>query len=473
MKGFLSHYRPKYIRSLVYMLQLSEYNVNDFLHWYHRTWDFSNVEKRGSLKYTSKAILCTVVAWFFVLMFLSIIILGLSPASGDIPHLVGALLILVSPFLVPYLLAFCIRIINTLQIPVEARIVARAKRKLAAHKAFKVAIAGSYGKTSMRELLKTILSEGRKVAAPKGSHNTPLGIAQFIETLSGNEEVLIFELGEYYPGDIKKLCELVRPDLGIITGVNEAHLSKFKQVSAAADTIFELAGFVPASSLYINGENEIARSRAREGNVLYSRSGAGKVIVESVRTDLDGTSVFLKGAYDLSAKSKLLGVHQVGPIAAAVAIAAQLGLSSSEVLRGIEKTKPFEHRLQPTVVDGITTLDDSYNGNPDGVRAVIEFLKSLDGHRRWYVTPGLVEMGDRSEQIHKEIGGQLAKAGIENVVLIKNSVTPYIERGLEKAGYSGKILRFEDMPKALTALQHMTVPTDVVLIQNDWPDQYA
>ncbi|MDP2656311.1 MAG: cyanophycin synthetase, partial [bacterium] len=117
-------------------------------------------------------------------------------------------------------------------------------------------------------------------------------------------------------------------------------------------------------------------------------------------------------------------------------------------------------------------LDDSYNGNPDGVRVVINFLASLKHHRRWYITPGLVEMGDKTKEIHHDIGYQLASAGIEKVVLIKNSVTPHIERGLKESQFSGEIMWFDDALSAFAALPHLTVSGDVVLLQNDWPDQY-
>jgi UDP-N-acetylmuramoyl-tripeptide--D-alanyl-D-alanine ligase len=121
---------------------------------------------------------------------------------------------------------------------------------------------------------------------------------------------------------------------------------------------------------------------------------------------------------------------------------------------------------------GVITLDDSYNGNPDGVQAMIEFLASLQNHRRFYVTPGLVEMGKRTKEVHRQIGRNLAKAKIEKVVLIKNSVTAYIEEGLAEEKYEGEILWFDDALTAFAALPHLTVTGDVVLLQNDWPDQY-
>ena len=326
---------------------------------------------------------------------------------------------------------------------------------------------------SFKTFLRTVLSEGKKVAAPGGSENTPIGIARFIAQLKGDEDVLIFELGEYYPGDVRKLARMVQPDLGVITGVNEAHLSKFKTIEAAASTVFELADVLGNAPLYVNGENECAKKEQR-GGMLFSREGLDGWKVVAPQTSLDGTSFTLeRGNVRINARSKLLGLHQIGPLTAAAHIAMHLGLTVAQTEAGIANTKPFEHRLEPKEEGGVVTLDDSYNGNPDGVKAVIEFLASLKDRRRWYVTPGLVEMGNRSEEVHRDIGKQLAEAGIEKVVLIKNSVTPCIETGLKEANYKGEITWFDDALKCYESLPHMTAAGDVVLLQNDWPDQYA
>src|ERR1019366_5388865 len=107
--------------------------------------------------------------------------------------------------------------------------------------------------TTFKEALATILSAGQTVAATPGNMNTPLGISRFVAKLTGKEDILIFELGEYYPGDIKQLCELTKPNLGIITGINEAHLDKFKTLARTTATIFELADYLRAEPLYKNG----------------------------------------------------------------------------------------------------------------------------------------------------------------------------------------------------------------------------
>ncbi len=521
MKNFLTRYSLTYVRSLVYMLQASEYHVGDFLDWFWRTRDFLHVEERKALVKTPKAVAFLCVGYSALTVVYVFVFWLLSTTTTVCGYLVSFLAIVGIPFVLTYILAVFTVAVRFVQWPVERSIVASAKKKLKEHKGLKIAIAGSYGKTSMREILKTVLGKGKRVSAPPGSYNTPQGIAKFVKGLQGDEEVLIFELGEYYPGDIRKLCDFVQPDMGVITGVNEAHLEKFKDISRTQKTIFELADYlasvIPAEAgiqkglLYINGENALAKEyvttlippflkevpdRAEDLNPsarkfatpfmkerinFYTRAGAGKWKVENAKTSLEGTTFTLAdGTQKISAHSHLLGLHQVGPLAAVADIATGLGLTPLQIEQGISETKPFEHRLEPkTDAHGVITLDDSYNGNPDGVRAVIDFLASLKGiglsaeGRRFYVTPGLVEMGVKTEEAHKEIGRQLASAGIEKVVLIRNSVTPFIEKGLQEGKYEGEIIWFAKALEAFSALPNLTVKGDVVLLQNDWPDQYA
>lgn len=475
IRGYLSRYHPRYPRALVYMLQASEYNIRDYFAWYRRTNDFLHVERRKYLVKTPKALLMLGIGWVLLLS-----LYGAAFTIGLRTHVLfaisfGAVIFFLAPFLVAYLIIIPLGIIQFfVQRPLEYFLFKQTQQQLARHRAIKIAIAGSFGKTTMREILKTVLSEGKKATAPQESRNTPMGISRFIQTLTGDKEVLIFELGEYYPGDVRVLCRLVQPDIGVITGINEAHLKKFKTVERAAKTIYELADWIGEGPVYVNGENALAREHARPGHILYSRDGLGNWRIENPKTDLTGTSFSLvKNGVRLECASRLLGLHHIGSLAAAADIALRLGLSPEQIKNGIAKTQPFPHRLQATTDQtGVITLDDSYNGNPDGVAAGIAFLASLHGHQRWYVTPGLVEMGVRTEAVHRAIGKELADAKIEKIVLIENSVTPYIEKGLKENGYGGEVVWFDDALAAFAALPHFTAAGDVVLLQNDWPDQY-
>ena len=185
MKDYLTRYHPRYVHSLVYMLQASEYNAYDYLAWVRRTKDFRHVEKRKRLKLTHKALALLISAWGLTFVAGLIVFFGFT-GGDEIANLFAIAALLVFPYLLPYVLLLPLFIIELVQLPVEMFLIAQAKAKLKKHPAFKIAIAGSYGKTSMREILRTVLSEGKKVAAPGGSENTPIGIARFVTSLKGD-----------------------------------------------------------------------------------------------------------------------------------------------------------------------------------------------------------------------------------------------------------------------------------------------
>lgn len=474
MKRLLSRYSFTYPRSIVYMLQACEYEVGHYLHWYWRVKDFRHVEHRKSFIPTAKALVLLCAAWAILLL-----VVGLATLAFWYSFIAGIVAVVVAVLVAPFLLAYGITLPLILlrifiQSPAELLITRRARKRLAGMNATKIAIAGSFGKTSMRDMLATTLAQGKKVAAPPHSYNTPLAISRFINSLDGDEDIIVFELGEYRRGDVKSLCDLVQPNMGVITGVNEAHLEKLKTLQTAAETIYELADYLGDKPTYVNAESPVAAKYAKPNHKMYSRKRAAGREISHTTTSLDGTSFrILVAGERLKLHSRLLGLHQVGPLAAVVDIALGFGLTAKQIVQGIESIEPFKHRLEPRKDGhGVITLDDSYNGNPDGVRAVIDFLATLKDHRRWYVTPGLVEMGSQTEKVHKQIGAWLTAAKIEKVVLVKNSVTGFISDGLKSSGYKGEVLWFDDALQAFAALPHLTVSGDVVLLQNDWPDQY-
>ncbi len=476
MKRFLSKYSLKFERSLVFMLQSSEYNLAEFFAWYKRVKDFRQVEQRKTLVKTLKVrILLAAVTFSVALAFAFVLVMR--------DWLVLILFVILWPYLLLYSLVFWAYVFSIVQKPIEKRIIAKAKDKLLKHKAIKIGIAGSFGKTTMKEILKNVLAQGLRVRATPENKNTPLGIARFVETLKGDEEVLIFEMGEYYPGDIKLLAELANPDIGVITGVNEAHLEKFKTLEVATDTIFELADFLKKkenSKLYVNAESRLAKERAaRYKPILYGNFGVealeGNYRAEGATTSLEGTSFVLKDnkGEGVVVNTKLLGLHQVGPLSAVAHIGKSLGMKTEDIELGLKESQAFEHRLEPKMdLGGVVIVDDSYNGNPDGARVAIEFLAEIKNKRRFYVTPGLVEMGAKTEAVHKEIGRLLAKAGIEKVVLVRNSVTPFIEAGLRENNFAGEIIWFESAKDCFDSLPRLTISNDLLLYQNDWPDNY-
>jgi UDP-N-acetylmuramoyl-tripeptide--D-alanyl-D-alanine ligase len=491
IQGILSRYRPRYIRSLVYMLQASEYGIAEYIAWYRRTWDFTRVERRKHLVMTDKAKLLLLALWAMAGLMLLVLALAFTLLSLVEWLALVAVTILVMPHVLGYGIVLPLWVGQvTVQRPRERVLIAETQQLLASSQAFHIAVAGSFGKTSFKEILRWLLTEGKIVAATPGNLNTPLGIVRFVERLEGNEEVLVFEMGEYYPGDVAKLCRIVQPDLGVITGINEAHLSKFKNLTATSATVFELADYLDATRpglkssddqqparpglVYVNGENRLAKQYARQGHLLFSREGVAGWKITSPQTGIDGTSFkMIKDGLELSIKSRLLGLHQVAPLAAAAEIAHELGLSKEQIEAGAAKIKPLAHRLAPRQVEGdVLIIDDTYNGNPDGVRVALDFISKLERPRKIYATPGLVEIGPKSREIHNDIGYELARV-FDVVMLVRNSVTPWIVEGLREADFTGEVYMYETAEDCFNAIAGITKAGDVVLMQNDWPDNYA
>ncbi len=386
MKRLISMYTWRFPRTLIYMLQASEYNLGEYFDWFWRVKDFRSVENRKQLDPTAKArLLLALLRLILIVAYLIYVgLLILAAIYSSIPYLVIALIWLL---IIPYVLAFGIASPlylgkKFIQEPKEKKMIEAAQIELAKHPAIKIGIAGSYGKTTMKEMLTTILSAGfdaGEVRATPGNMNTPIGISRFVQKLSGSEKILIFEMGEYYPGDIKALSELVQPSIGVITGINEAHLSKFKTLDRTVATIYELNDYLAGKNVYKNGDNLLVADRSGHDPLIYSIHGADGWLQSDLKhANLNGIEFNLtKGKNKLKVKTQLLGTHQVGPLSAAVAIAVdKLGLSLTQVEAGIKAIVPFEHRMeQKTLSSGAILIDDAYNGNADGLAAIIEFLK--------------------------------------------------------------------------------------------------
>lgn len=477
IRRLLSLYSWQYPTALVYMLQSTEYHTGAYLAWYWHTVDFGSVAKRRTLNRTKAARL---LLWGLYLGMGVQILTGLGLLYGFYAHdLVGGwqfglALLIGYPIIWAHLVVLPLLLGRWLIIqPRQARLIRASAQIFRGHPGHKIAIAGSYGKTSMKELLLTVLNEGLHVVATPANKNVAISHAYFAQRLKGNEEVVIIEYGEGAPGDVASFSRITHPTHAIITGIAPAHLDQYKTLERAAADIFSVADVVPADKVYVNAESVQARVYAQDRFSPYTRHGALGWSIASVRVTLEGTSfVMTKEKLRLELHSGLLGAHQVGPLALAAALAHELGLTPEQITEGIAKTRPFEHRMQPYRLAGAWIVDDTYNGNIEGIRAGLELLRTLPGKRKLYVTPGLVDQGAETRSVHETMGGLIAAANPDIVVLMRNSVTGYIQAGLLDAHYAGQVIVEADPLAFYTNLQLFVANGDLVLMQNDWTDNY-
>lgn len=474
-----SLYSPRFPAAVTYMLQASEYQSAPYLKWLWRTADFSGVARRRTLKRTAKARLLEL---FLALGMLLEILAGLSliaygALSGDNAWAweIGAALLIAYPFIWSHLVVLPLEFGRVLIVePKLNKDIKAAKTIYQNHPGVKIAVAGSYGKTTMKELLKTVLSEGLKVKATIANKNVLSEHAKFAKSLSGDEDVLIIEYGEGAPGDVKRFAFNTHPTHGIITGLAPAHLDKYKTLEAAGADIFSLGEYLKGKNVYVNAESSQAKAYIKPGYITYGSKGVGEWRVSEVDLNIHGVSFSLSaGKTKLNLSSKLLGEHQIGALSLAAVIGLELGLTHDQVIAGIAKSEPFMHRMQPYELAGAWVIDDTYNGNIEGIRAGTALLRELPARRKIYVTPGLVDQGQDTKRIHNLMGELIADAKPDLVVLMRNSVTGFIKEGLISSSYSGELQVVDDPLNFYEHLDQIVAAGDLVLMQNDWTDNYA
>lgn len=478
MQNFTSLYSPRFPTVLVYMLQATEYQIGPYVAWVNRTHDFNTVMQRRTLDRTKVArlLLLTIRLGIVLQIACGLVLIYLGQwrqLTGGVYF--GLAVVAAYPLVWAYAPALLLLIGRQLIIePREQRLVVESDKIFAAHRGVKIAIAGSYGKTTMKELLATVLAEGKKIAATPANKNVATSHAHYARRLRGDEDVLIIEYGEGAPGDVARFARLTHPTHAIITGLAPAHLDQYKTLEAAGRDIFSVAGSVSADQVYVNHQSPTVDPFIRPGFKLFDTHQALGWRVEKIQTGLDGTSFILKkGAKKVQMRSDLIGRHQVSYLALVAALALQLGLSEKQVQTGIAKTKPFEHRMQPYLLGGAWVIDDTYNGNLEGIRAGTQLLKDLTAQRKIYVTPGLVDQGEATDRVHIEVGELIAAARPDLVVLMQNSATDYIQQGLANANFTGRV-QIEPVPlEFYTNLNHFVAAGDLVVMQNDWTDNYA
>lgn len=468
----------------LYLLQLEEYHPALFMRTLQKWNGEAPTEWRKSLVWTPKLLIVFILS--LTLHIVPMVILGIR--LHPIFFVVFLLFILTNYRFYYYYLYTGVILLQPLDTWLKQVVIRQAKEKLKEYPHLKIiGIAGSFGKTTFKEMLAAILSQKYTVVKTPENINTPLGIARLIqEKVNDTTQILIAEMGEYYPGDIKAICELVPPDIAVITGINEAHLEKMGSMNMTIATIFEAAQYAKENATIImNADSEHIKDHYKRyvthRNVLFYTKNMNELSDYSVKNckvheDASGTSFTINHNEKSIGKFKtpILGSYIAGDTVGCIQIAQLLDLPDDAIRKGVEALKPIPHRLKPILNrnTNILVIDDSYNGNPDGVEEALRTLSAFTSRRKVYVTPGLVEGGKRAEEIHYTIGKRLSDV-VDIVVLIKNSVTLYIEKGLRENGFKEEnIIWFPNAPEAHRSLTNILKSGDVVLFQNDWPDNY-
>lgn len=430
-------------------------------------------EKKAKKKFAYTGRVKRLYVVFFIVM---------TAISYALSCLAWAVLPALWPIFLPLIVAFA----GLLAWPIEKAIsecyFRDARRKLLDNpKLIRIGITGSYGKTSVKHILGTILSEKYPTLITPASYNTPMGVTRTIrEKLTPSYQIFVGEMGARHVGDIKEMCRLVHPTIGIVTSVGPQHLETFKTIERVAKTKYELIEGLPQKDshayFYDDGSfcKEMYDKTTKAKSLCAKDCDKADVWFSDVSVSEQGSSFMLhvKGKGSIPCQTKLLGGHNIQNIVLAAAVASDLNLTLKQISHGIAKLQPVKHRLELlSNPGGFTIINDAFNSNPIGAKAALEVLKGFPS-RRIIITPGMVELGAEEAYYNKQFGREMFGCADIAIIVGKNRAKPIIE-GLKEAGFAEDcIYQVESLDESTRILNSIVLPTDTVLYENDLPDNY-
>jgi UDP-N-acetylmuramoyl-tripeptide--D-alanyl-D-alanine ligase len=359
-----------------------------------------------------------------------------------------------------------------------------AKEILAEYHPYTIGITGSYGKTSTKAILGSILEAIEPTFWTPGSINTEMGITRQIrEQMKPQQHTAIIEMGAYQIGSIAKLCRLTPPDAGMVTAVGVMHLERFGGAENIYRAKSELPQAVPDGGLLVcNGDNPGARrmagEHAKNRTLLYGLEpeiGPLDCWMSDIEASMDGTKFVMNWeGKTYPGFTKLLGVPMLSNLVGAFTMACALGKDPDYVIAAIASLEPANNRLNLRKNGDGFILDDSYNSNPIGFASALEVLDALAGGRKILMTPGMVELGEIQAAENRQVALKAAQV-CDLVMIIGDTNKDALREGLAAGGLnSNQILEFNHRDVALAYInspEHRQAQ-DIILIENDLPDLY-
>ena len=331
-----------------------------------------------------------------------------------------------------------------------------------------VAITGSNGKTSTKDFVAAILSRGFRVTKTDGNFNNHVGLPQTMLTATASDQIAVWEIGMNHPGEIATLAKLAAPDAAIITNIGVAHIEFMGSREAIAAEKGALADAVNAGgTVILNGDDAFSESIAQRMRAKVILAGIENGSIRAIDVSQSATGcefTILEGAHRCRAQLPVPGIHMVQNAMLAVAAGRAFGLSLEECAAGLASTPLTKARLQIKEINGIQFIDDSYNANPDSMKAALRTLIELDADgRRIAVLGQMSELGEESERGHREVGETAAALGIDELLAV-GAMGTEIAHAARKAGLE-KSSAVESPEEAARRLHESAAPGDLILVK--------
>lgn len=334
-----------------------------------------------------------------------------------------------------------------------------------------ICVGGSNGKTTVKELLASVLRQKFSTLASEASFNNDIGVPLTLLRLEKSHQAAVLEAGTNHPGELAPLVKMIQPKFGVLTNIGREHLEFFGDVAGVAQEEGWLVELLPADGkLFVNGDNEwtekiIARTKAEI--VCVGLGEKNDWHADKIRLDKNGVTFRVQTAEEEFCgeyRINLLGRHQVTNALFAIAVGEELGLSRDEVQRGLFECKPPKMRLQFWEANGVRVLDDAYNANADSTIAALETLCDLPLQgRRVAVLGDMEELGAHSESAHAEVGKRAAELKIGQLFAVGKMAV--VTAKAARDGGLNRVIEFENVEMAVTAIRKFLKTGDVVLLK--------
>jgi len=334
-----------------------------------------------------------------------------------------------------------------------------------------IGITGSSGKTTTKELVASVVSQKFAVLKTQGNKNNEIGLPLTMFQIEAKHEWAVLEMGMSAAGEIKQLCNISKPGIGIITNIGEAHILHLGSKEAIMHAKFELAeNLTPPAVLILNGDDPWQRRRAEAGlpvdKIVFYGLGGGDVRAENVQSDIYGNTFDVCWEDQrLRVNVALPGGHNVSNALAAFAAGLELGIAPDIIARGLSMVRGEKRRLQAFDINGYTVIDDSYNANPDSTSRALQLLGSYPPKRRKVAFLGsMLELGNIAAEKHRLIGAVAVENDVQLLVAVGENAGD-IRQGALEAGMDAKsIVVWPDSTAAIDSIG-LLKPDDVVLIK--------
>ena len=333
-----------------------------------------------------------------------------------------------------------------------------------------VGITGTVGKTTTKDALATVLRyAGKRVAATAGNFNNEIGLPLTVLSADERTEVLVLEMGATHAGDIKHLCGIAPPGVGVLTAISPVHLDSFGSLDDLAAAKGELALALPENGMLVHpaGVPEAATGSGRSfgGRIRFGREREGADLWASEVEERDEGLRFVANLDDCSAevRSPVFGTHLVEPLLAALGGAVFLGIDLTTAAKGASRLKRTGLRGEVyRLKDDIVVYDDSYNASPAAVAAVLRYgaeQATRQGRRLVAVLGGMFELGYGARDYHREAGSIAESVGVDLLVCVGDEARWYAE------AFSGRTLFYPDAKAAAEDLQERFEARDYVIVK--------